>query len=1225
MTIELPMTLRFGIASLDELVSGSTNARSSAVAGKPTSACISGPDGTGKSILGLHLASSYAFEASNSGTQLPLIFYASTDLTHTQADRTWNQFALRWPFQRLRALAPEASPSGKDVEVSLVEYAPFEVGHVSPLSAYLNQQRTKSEVAFVNLATNTAGDDWTYVDRVIAALPIPRGLPHLMIIDAVEGLETFVGEVDAFGAQRSRRSRIAQVMRTAAGKCHLVFVIEEALTGQRLPEQFVTDTVIRLRSTEMSAAGRSYSRRTLEVEKTRGQPHVRGQHVYVVRDGSGSRSGDSDDDFNQDELQKKHPRPDQSLGMDTMSYVRVYHSLHYVNRGRVLGNPSGDPTPTPSGERIRFGIRHFDNMLINHADARLRGLPSGSMTALIGDSGTHKMQLSMAFLAECFRPSNEHHVPVFVTLDNRSRSGMSRAIAEFLPGALDDAVKRVSEKFVYRRLVPQDTPSSVLVEIIRNNIQSAIKMRGSNAHVRIVIGNLSTMRAAYPDLEQDPLFLPSLVHMLREHGVSALLVNSEPGSPTAAGKSAFSRSLRGLVDHHLYTWHVPFFGEDRVAVAAIPAIEPGHPPLVRELVRRNTSPKMLDVDPHFEIYKGLYEGVTPELIPLRVWLFGSGTAFDSYLSDLNARFDDLFEPSLPSKHIVTASPAQKYEELRAFIDLHRDTRLDHTTVVQVDEFWSEGQGVLRQEEYLLADMYEEDRNSPDRAADPFLIFQKTSADRNDTQRKRRLDYFDPVGFDYTEALQDGNGKKKKELDRVPYTWDFGFVLLRSAPWEAAFHERFVRRYPFNTAGKPGDDEVGTTVGDIWYRLVHPKIVPESARRADKIIAKEYRKPGSATPVSWREFLHACSMVARSEASRAARTPPAFDIDLTAPETLSCLVLEIWASELNKCLGCSPANPAFKRKRHEPRNVSLLHLLADVDEQHRAHHLLALYKTFLLLGEVMSPAQFGTDHFNLNSKPADAMAVASRHWYSTACPFMAQQNAQDPVEPIRLPGNWSVRGDWFLAVASGSRSPRLGHRAIDLLSSRRANVERLQMGLGLPTRHFVSPEKARRAWTRLCTMTDTGVPMWVSYGELVRLGLSQDDYVQWRKSLNPANDEAKIADELAESGAVRYESGTDHFNWLWRYTIQDYDRHARLWLKMLFRIMVRWQGMLAKDARNDAKLWRSSFELYDWLEGPARETVVSKIDGNGSFGHFKQEVNGWLEGLRNCTPGGTANI
>ena len=117
----------------------------------------------------------------------------------------------------------------------------------------------------------------------------------------------------------------------------------------------------------------------------------------------------------------------------------------------------------------------------------------------------------------------------------------------------------------------------------------------------------------------------------------------------------------------------------------------------------------------------------------------------------------------------------------------------------------------------------------------------------------------------------------------------------------------------------------------------------------------------------------------------------------------------------------------------------------------------LYKSWLLLAEVLNLSDFGEPARSLEFKPRDAdrTAVAARHWYKTAAAHSDEFDTNDPLLPLRLPGHFSVRGDWFLAVQEGSRSDRLADQALDLLSSRRANIARLQHGLGLPTRVTVA--------------------------------------------------------------------------------------------------------------------------------------------------------------------------
>jgi hypothetical protein len=118
-------------------------------------------------------------------------------------------------------------------------------------------------VYLVDLASYSAGDDWGFINRLLAMTDEPdEGQPrHLMVIDAIEGLEVLAGERDVFGEERPRRSRVAQLLRTAREKFHLVFIAEEPVDGARVPEEFVTDVVLRLSYQK----DRDYLRRTLEI------------------------------------------------------------------------------------------------------------------------------------------------------------------------------------------------------------------------------------------------------------------------------------------------------------------------------------------------------------------------------------------------------------------------------------------------------------------------------------------------------------------------------------------------------------------------------------------------------------------------------------------------------------------------------------------------------------------------------------------------------------------------------------------------------------------------------------------------------------------------------------------------------------------------------------------------------------------------------------------------
>jgi hypothetical protein len=198
-------------------------------------------------------------------------------------------------------------------------------------------------------------------------------------------------------------------------------------------------------------------------------------------------------------------------------------------------------------------------------------------------------------------------------------------------------------------------------------------------------------------------------------------------------------------------------------------------------------------------------------------------------------------------------------------------------------------------------------------------------------------------------------------------------------------------------------------------------------------------------------------------------------------------------------------------------------------------------------------------------------------------------------PARLPGHFSVRGDWFLAVANGSQSLKLADRALDLLSSRRANVRRLQLGLGLPVRKLVEDHKDSFLRTSLFSVNKDGLREPVHYNDLVALG--------------------------AES-ALEHAHG-DSFYWLFRSSIGNYDSHSRVWQKWLVRILLWWKGLLHVQGTQ----WRSGFALYDALDeyydaktsDDRRRELFDTAFQVQSIEQFPQLIDFLLDGLRGATP------
>jgi KaiC/GvpD/RAD55 family RecA-like ATPase len=382
--------LRFGIPSLDELLGFP---RTEPSAGRhdfdsygyllredeAATVCLIGPDGTGKSLFALHLVSDYVQQLKGGAK----VLYVSTDLSVDRAQMMWRSFWLDRPAARRQRIPfltttvrPDAShPEARDA-VPEIKLKSFQLTTAAERFAeYLTTANTPT-VAFLDLASTTAGDDWHLLNTILGTLDTPsKGIHaprHLVVIDAVEGMEALVGGRDSLGELQERRARIAQVIRAAARKCHLLFVVEEPKTGERLPEVFVADVVVRLRNT----TDRDYARRTVEVEKVRGQPHVRGEHDFHIRQGPSMTGPDENPD--EPKVGAYRISPAGEPVFDSMSYVQVFPSLHYLSRQTRHPGPahSGNPCNYAS-----FGVDQLDTMM-----AQALVVPNGPVVLAGADS-----------------------------------------------------------------------------------------------------------------------------------------------------------------------------------------------------------------------------------------------------------------------------------------------------------------------------------------------------------------------------------------------------------------------------------------------------------------------------------------------------------------------------------------------------------------------------------------------------------------------------------------------------------------------------------------------------------------------------------------------------------------------------------------------------------------------------------------------------------------------
>lgn len=1423
----MPEVLRFGISSLDELLgfpseksrdeiplgiylppleeirvkpgAGGEKTVTDQRGGKElftTSVCIIGPTGTGKSIFGLHMASTYladcmAEKERKPAQEIPSILYVSTDLTYNMAQRAWSNFALNYPFARSDPFFPQIKTRPPDLrEILLKECNPISLARDFDLL-----EAEHGNVIFVDMASYTAGDDWGFLHKLLSLLPAPEketNPRHLVVIDAIEGFEALAGELNAFGEKSTRRSRIAQVMRLIAGKCHALLVVEQSknhVHDESLAEEFVADTVIRLDS----LSTRNYERRVLKVEKVRGQSHIRGQHHYSIRSGNGSTTGmqvNPDDPripapcLEKDNQAKNGAENESAMASQhdsdaskaskpiptkeneaRQSYVQVFHSVHRISR-KIMEETVEERLKLPTTFHAAFGIKYLDNMLAGETEITgreegkpkypgyyydTRGLPCRSITALIGDSLTQKSTLGKAFLSRCFSRFDKRLEEMALLL--KGSRGNARVIDDIwsrirhkvfllsetsnpmtadweeksrdclMEGRLDDVIKRLEKivgaqsiilkedrdkwgdsddqlltgfagwlldyqtgvavmlvthnthheelarqfiSWLYsesdlrdlnrrnpgfrealrnyikggticRRLEIHSLSSEVLVHIVKQavhagqrriltalEIQEPVLRYNRSWPVRVVIDDFSSLRNIFPELREDPLLFPSILFHFEREGVTTLIVDTQSGKPETTIAERFETELRQMVHHHLYTWRVPFYGESRVAITAIPPLSYEYAGIVRELrwdsestERQHSEPAT--VDPHFELYGGLEEG-KPEPVPLHARFYAETPAMEAYIALENNFLGEMFNSyAHPSR---TGPPAvifgvypPAYTDLRALAYLQRDTRLDHTFLFQVDEFWTmrapgrhKRAGAFQpQWSYLNAITANSKTDKPVAAQDyepnpnedPYELFQLRKEDTlpknregNNAQELRRKHFYSKYFKDFEPSDRIETGEAFL-ADRVPFSWDFGFLLCKKRAWETG--------RTFTIEGSDGSKKEHN-VRQVWsllrkaeYEELEEKQDPKPEVQGD---TKDTKPPAY---VSWRMFFEACKKVAEEQSDELSRPIKAFDFSQISPESFSSLLLEMWLSDIydslkkkiDKSKGAKQAKfqdeldrivegiskrhlflPEAPRRgiaKSKPRTGGEKDPPADIDNKTERRSLslsgllkdywLELYKSWLILIEVVDFSDIvgerTVSNFDFKSKNADFSAIASRNWYKTASQCPDEISAKEPMVAVRLPGHFSVRGDWFLAVSASSRSIRQGERALDLLNSRRSNVTRLELGIGLPTR----ASKLTRLRTKL--ISHQGGQDNVEYGTLLRIGAGS-------------------------------EYGTkDNFYWLWRSSLDDYANCNRIWHTWLNRTMLWWNRKLLRYRSR----WRNSFEVYDSLTNypPATEGDFAPAD------------------------------
>jgi KaiC/GvpD/RAD55 family RecA-like ATPase len=884
-----------------------------------------------------------------------------------------------------------------------------------------------------------------------------------------------------------------------------------------------------------------------------------------------------------------------------------------------------------------------------------------------------------------FRHPNLRRPAILLTTSDRNYDTLLPRFAEYFKASdgndlgpeLTTALKEiVGEQLIIRRFDAGSMDAPTFFHIVQHNIVEAQRLihgacfppshrdrARKSGRIRLVIDDFKVLAGLCPAIVQDTTLLPFLTFHLEREGVTTLFVYTESMRPFKSPSDPLARMLQPLVKHAILTWGVAFGGQSRIAISVVGQRKPEYHGLVRELVEDNPNqdPDQAQdhsypwVSRHFELFTGI-EKDDPKLIPLEVNIFAATSGFKRYLEQEEVMFRTQFEPvarrvSGRQDTVLVPVDASKYYAIRDITHLPWDVKADHTIIDQVDGFWSldAATGSLAsQRDYLFAPRKEANE-------DRFHLFTKPQF--TPTPQKapfQRRYFFQNAGYKARIVDFDLANSPLNTPDRVPFTWDFSFVLAPVGAWEAAS----VSPIPFapeaHTSLHWGDTKdskgEGVSVHSVLARLREDR---------DKRI-----------PVPWRHFFGACKVVADQALRNRGYAPTAFDFACTSAETLSSLFLEIWFSEYHQEVSQLAADDECRivwsrwlnritsstystLDRKSAAEFSLLRLFqggskhadsfaavekffrekimqraaassGDPDKRRRDAMdredglfraedepgrtllgawkaefgkmnlaALTLYKTWLLLLEVMDfEAILDPDSpFEMKQpKESSPHAVAARHYYRTACEMQADRTPTDKVDDghyvLAMPGLFAVRGDSFLASPEASRSRLLAYHAMDILTSRRANLTRMQLGVGLPVRDVLGDDACKQMRTALrARVKSPRTHEFDSIGQVTYEHLYQ---------LGGTNLVGEIESNL-DNDASEWRT-----RWLHRNGLPEYDRVSRVlqkWIVRLFQWTVQYR---AKHQTN----WEGGLFAYDALSAKR----FARLINYGSFSHFGRQVD-----------------
>ena len=675
----------------------------------------------------------------------------------------------------------------------------------------------------------------------------------------------------------------------------------------------------------------------------------------------------------------------------------------------------------------------------------------------IGEAGTLKSRIGYAFLAGAFTSDSKHRdAAVLLTSEAMKMADLRIAIDEW--GDVE-VPEEGSDRLIVREVKPRFLSSSNFVYRLRTCIRYAKKVGlgltdgNSDSHrIRVVIDNWNSIIDSHTSLKSDPQLLLSVISVLREEGVLAMIIGTQPGAPSFSQSVQRVHDISQLEGTRLHCWPVDFFGQRKIALASSrPGNEDGTPAIYE--LRRGETNYNFNLEPNFDVYEDIASGKARR-VELELKLYSGRhekqaedwSLTEIYNHEVRALFGNLFPSAKGEGEVVTFESIERYDAFKEYTQNFSQAQLPNTLVFQADEFWLQDSAqsifaplkkewlkeVCESQEMQFQDDLLPEEDEPLYRVPLHQDFGMILADRTAWWQARHLPLSTQVA-EINGKLYPARGEQRAFASICAQTYmdDDFFAELRRCIDTPQPSEK--------TDDETDDFSAAITVGDVWDALCldGEQFGNNKSKRKSKGTQKPRLDEAAFAP-SWSMFFEACKLVANASGG----IP--FDMDLRTRETLNSTFLEIWFSLIRDFI-------VQDREKNREETLETLEsvlamaykdfpkflamILPEVDE--------ALLLAASNLTDVL-PGRYREDSLVCGKPDPDAVAI--RTWFA---PGVLCQSERPGLSALRLPGRYSVRGDWYLGIASKSRSKALGMQAIKKLTSPLMNRKRLVDGVGLP--------------------------------------------------------------------------------------------------------------------------------------------------------------------------------